>query len=302
MTDPALISLVVMAWRQQDVVADAIRSAFAQTYQPLEIILSDDASPDGTFAVMQQMAAAYDGPHRIKLNRNPRNLGLIGHVNRVFELATGVLIVYNAGDDLSEPNRVARLSAAYSDGCPALLHSNVTDLDADGRPMKHQRDRHRHAQLAAMTLAEVATTKNNCIGASCAWDPRLMKVFGPITETDLFEDRVMYFRARLLGDVAYIEDRLVRYRRGMGLSFDRGEGEAETRRNFQIDLATMRQRLLDCQKVAPERDDVISALRRKIAKRQRQLAEFEGKAPDQNQARKARRRADREAKAQDQTL
>lgn len=258
---------------------EVIECAFAQTYQPLEILLSDDASPDGSFAVMEEMAAAYQGPHRVRLNRNPANLGLIGHVNRVFELAEGALIVYNAGDDLSEPERVQRLYDAFVQGRPALVHSNVTDIDADGNLLPRQRDRDRHDQLAAKTLEELATTKNNCIGASCAWDPRLHSVFGPITEPGVFEDRVLYFRARLLGDVGYVNDRLVRYRRGSGLSFDRGEGDALTRRNFQIDLATLRQRLQDCRHVAPEKADVIAALQRKIRKRERQLAEMAEPAP-----------------------
>ena len=272
-----LVTLVVMVWRQEPLLRETIAAAFAQTYQPLEILLSDDASPDGSFAVMQDMAAAYSGPHRITFNRNPANLGLIGHINRVFELAGGELIVYNAGDDLSEPDRVARLQAVWATGRPALVHSNVTDIGPDGAPLPRQRERGRHDHLAAKPLDEVATTKNNCIGASCAWDARLVSAFGPITESGLFEDRVFYFRARLLGDVGYVNDRLLRYRRGTGLSFDRGEGEEETRRNFEIDLATLRQRLKDCQHIAPDRGDVIRALKRKIRKREGQLATM---APD----------------------
>ncbi len=269
-----LVTLVVMAWRQESLLRDTIAAAFAQTYQPLEILLSDDASADGSFAVMAEMANAYTGPHRVRLNRNPVNLGLIGHINRVFELAEGALIVYNAGDDLSEPDRVARLHEVWAAGRPALVHSNVTDIDPEGALLPRQRERGRHDHLAAKTLEEVATTKNNCIGASCAWDPRLVSAFGPITETGLFEDRIFYFRARLLGDVGYVNDRLLRYRRGGGLSFDRGEGEEETRRNFEIDLATLRQRLKDCLRVAPDRAEVIQALKRKIRKRERQLAEM----------------------------
>lgn len=269
-----LVTLVVMAWRQEALLRDTLAAALAQTYQPLEILLSDDASPDASFAVMEEMAAAYAGPHQIRLNRNPVNLGLIGHINRVFEMASGALIVYNAGDDLSEPDRVQRLHDAWEKDRPALVHSNVTDMAPDGSLLPRQRDRDRHDQLAAKSLEEVATTKNNCIGASCAWDPRLFTRFGPITETGLFEDRVFYFRARLLGDVAYVNDRLLRYRRGSGLSFDRGEGDALTARNFAIDLATLRQRLKDCQHVAPERTEVLQALKRKIRKRERQLAEM----------------------------
>lgn len=272
----ALVSLVVMAWRQEALLPGVIAAAFVQTYQPLEIILSDDASPDGSFAVMQAMAAAYRGPHQIRLNRNDPNLGLIGHVNRVFDLAQGVLIVYNAGDDLSEPDRVARLYAAFTGESPAsdrpgLVHSDVTDIDAAGDPLPEQRTRNRNAALDGKSLADVALTKNNCIGASCAWNPDLHRVFGPITETEVFEDRVLYFRARLLGGVAFVGERLVRYRRGSGLSFDRGEGDEKTLKNFRIDLATLRQRRKDCQLVAPDAVDVLAALDRKIAKRQAQL-------------------------------
>ena len=81
------VTLFVLAYNQEALVRAAIEGAFAQTYQPLEIILSDDASPDGTFAVMQAMAAAYSGPHRVILNRNPANLGLTAHVSRVMAAA-----------------------------------------------------------------------------------------------------------------------------------------------------------------------------------------------------------------------
>ena len=65
-TPGELVSLVVMAWKQEALLPKVIAAAFAQTYQPLEIVLSDDASPDGSFAVMQEMAAAYRGPHLIR--------------------------------------------------------------------------------------------------------------------------------------------------------------------------------------------------------------------------------------------
>ena len=107
MADRPLVTLFVLAYRQEGFVRAAIEGAFAQTWSPLEIILSDDASPDGTFRVMQEMAAAYSGPHRLVLNRNEKNLGLTAHVSRVMALATGGFVVQNAGDDVSHPERVA---------------------------------------------------------------------------------------------------------------------------------------------------------------------------------------------------
>ena len=98
-----LVSFFVTAYRQERLVRASIEAAFAQTWSPLEILLSDDCSPDGTFAVMQEMAAAYSGPHRVILNRNPKNLGITAHVDRIMELTSGDFVVQNAGDDVADP-------------------------------------------------------------------------------------------------------------------------------------------------------------------------------------------------------
>ena len=64
------ISIILTGHNQEHCIRDAIRSVFGQDYEgPVEIILSDDGSSDGTFAVMQEMAAQYRGPYRVILNR-----------------------------------------------------------------------------------------------------------------------------------------------------------------------------------------------------------------------------------------
>ena len=76
--DRPLITFALFAYNQEAYVREAIEGAFAQTYEPLEIILSDDCSTDRTFEIMQEMAAAYRGPHRVRVNLNPVNLGVGG--------------------------------------------------------------------------------------------------------------------------------------------------------------------------------------------------------------------------------
>lgn len=56
------ISIILTGHNEEYCIGDAIRSVFGQDYEgPVEIILSDDGSSDGTFAVMQEMAAQYRG-------------------------------------------------------------------------------------------------------------------------------------------------------------------------------------------------------------------------------------------------
>ena len=69
-----LVTFALFAYNQERFIREAIEGAFAQTYEPLEIILSDDCSADRTFEIIQENAAAYLGPHSVFTYRTPYNL------------------------------------------------------------------------------------------------------------------------------------------------------------------------------------------------------------------------------------
>ena len=235
------VTLAVVAYGQEAVIRETITAAFAQACDNLEILLSDDASPDRTFDIMCEMASAYRGPHRIKLNRNPQNLGLIGHVNKVFELAGGDLIVANAGDDISLPERCATLWNTYQKNQPALIYSDHIAMEVDGTALwSHSRketvDRYKD-------IAEKSCAMASVIGATCAWSRKLIDVFGPITEALAYEDAVFFSRASLLDAIEHVPLSLVKYRKG---GHSRGEHSLEFRiRSKEVAAAVMRQRKKD---------------------------------------------------------
>lgn len=108
MKDKPLASLCILFYRQEGFVEDTIKGALSQTYDNLEIILSDDCSPDKTFEKIKEFVKDYKGPHKIIINRNEINMGLVPHVNKViFELSKGNYLFLNGGDDISLPNRVS---------------------------------------------------------------------------------------------------------------------------------------------------------------------------------------------------
>lgn len=254
------LSFVVMAFNQEKYIRDVVACALAQEYPDLEIILTDDCSADSTFDIMQDMANSYDGPHRLVLNRNPENLGLIGHVNRLFDLATGDYVIYNAGDDCSEPCRARVLADIIQAEAPHYIHSNVLDLHPDGRPFGKLRSREHRIELSDMPIKELARKMSHGIGASACWHRELMSKFGPITELGLFEDRVMLFRARLIGKVSYTDQRLIRMRRGIGLS----SRNNEPIKSLGIDIATLRQRQKDVLHIFPDDNSISRVIQKKL--------------------------------------
>lgn len=211
-----LLSLILIAYRQQDTIAEALQGALAQTYSPLEIIASDDCSPDGTFAALQAAAEGYAGPHRLALNRNARNLGIGAHISHLVALSRGELIVIAAGDDVSLPERCEHIAAAWlaSGKRLDLIASALEDVDEKGRV---------HARITPSDLAAYRHAADwiarppFVVGAAQAWTRRLFDRFGPLPAGVVAEDLVMVFRAVVSGGAATLAEPLVRYRRG-GLS------------------------------------------------------------------------------------
>lgn len=212
-TTPCRVSIIFLAYNQEATVRRAVESCLAQDCEPLEIVLSDDASTDSTFALLQEMAAAYRGPHRVWARRNAVNVGIGEHYNQLVNVSAGQLLVTAAGDDISEPHRVRRLIDAWeANACRAdLIASHVIDLDHDD----HLHQVMRVDDLSVYRSAqEWARKRPYIIGAGHAFTRRMMDRFGPLSAQVFYEDQVMVFRAIVGGGALTVDEALVQYRRG----------------------------------------------------------------------------------------
>ena len=212
---PHIVSYVVPAYNCESYIRKAIESAFSQTYSPMEIILSDDCSSDRTYELMQQMARDYHGQHKIVLNRNPENLGITKHMNRLFlELAHGDIIVVAHGDDVSEANR-ADVLVNYLNSHPECMQvaSSAIVCDSHLKPLAecHQRK----IQVSEERVYHFSSGAHVTIPFS-AFRKKVMEFFGPLNDDCPTEDDPVGFRAIMLGSIALLPDLLVRYRKHEG--------------------------------------------------------------------------------------
>ena len=118
------ISVVIPLYNKEKEIACTLRSVLAQTSQPLEIIVVDDGSTDGSAARVEEI-----GSPLIRLIRQ-ENRGVSAARNRAMQEACGEYAALLDGDDTWEPGYLAeieRLIAAYP-GCGAYATSfNVDD-------------------------------------------------------------------------------------------------------------------------------------------------------------------------------
>lgn len=205
-----LLTFALFAYNQERFIADAVRGALSQTYTPLEIILSDDCSSDRTFEIMQELASEYKGPNKVIVRRNERNLGLIGHINRVMELVQGELIIAAAGDDISLPERTSIIYQAYLEGdrkAFCIFSSRWIDIDSQGNALHEKK--FQEGERAALDVEYFGRTRHFVPGHSNSWHRSVFDVFGPIDKDVISEDIVIPFRASLLGQVVAVEKSLI---------------------------------------------------------------------------------------------
>ncbi|MHB1528276.1 MAG: glycosyltransferase [Acidiferrobacteraceae bacterium] len=211
--DTPLVSILLIAYNQERFVEEAIRGALNQTYDPLEIIISDDASSDRTFAVIENALRDYSGPRRVIARRNDINIGVGAHLSVLAQLAQGELLVIAAGDDISLPTRCEQIVRYWitRERKPDLIASDLMDMDAAGNI---------YGRITPTNLGtyrgfdDWATHRPWVIGASHAWTRRLFDRFGVMMPGLMAEDQVMTLRAVLSGGVVSMSDPLVNYRRG----------------------------------------------------------------------------------------
>ncbi len=260
--------VILLGYNQEQTIASAIASVLAQRCEPIEIVLSDDASSDGTFALMEAAAERYRGPHSVRARRNAANLGIGRHYNELLQATRAPFLVTAAGDDLSTPDRVARLLQAWdgSGGRADLIASHLVDLDHDGRL---------HGVIRVDDLAayrgvdDWVRRRPYIVGAGHAFTRRMMERFGPLAAPIAYEDQVMVFRAIVAGGAITVDAPLVHYRRGGTSRRPRFDGAAEMRRwnlrQRDREIAEIMQLLRDAE-VAGCRAQVEAVLREPLAR------------------------------------
>lgn len=206
-----LVTLLLYAYQERRFIEAAVSSLLGQDYSPLEIVLSDDGSTDGTYEVMERLAGSYSGPHRVLLNRNATNTGIGSQINAGVAMSDGELIVLANGDDVSEPNRVSRTVQAWIDnGRVAAVWTDLTQIDGDVFPRGR-------IMSTAGAFPDLATgIRNRFEGAGLAACVALRRDvftrFGPLPDNLMLEDNPLFLRAVLLGAVLRLGEPLVRYR------------------------------------------------------------------------------------------
>lgn len=214
-----LISFIVVCYNQEAYIQEAIEGAFAQTYSPLEIIITDDCSTDRSYEIIQRAVSAYKGPHTVRVGRTAKNVGIGGNINLAMEMCRGEFVVGSAGDDVSLPERTEVIYRAWEDSGrrATSIFSSYMTISATGDELGvggtrgNPEDTILYRPQRGNLVEYLANKWPVVVGCTHAWSPALFKYFGPLV-SDL-EDLVLSFRTLAIGELLYVHRPLIKYRR-----------------------------------------------------------------------------------------
>ena len=130
---PPKVSVCIDVYNYADFLPKAIESALAQTLRDLEVIVVDDCSTDDSYAVACRYAKQDD---RVRVHRNPVNLGMVKNRNACLKLAQGEFVKFVHADDyLCAPDALAKMVARMeANPATSLVACAMQHVRADGSP------------------------------------------------------------------------------------------------------------------------------------------------------------------------
>lgn len=211
-----LVSICIPFYKGKEYVSQTLRSVMNQTWQQWELVITDDASGDGTAEEIERVITEAADP-RIRFSRNEERLGMVENWNKVLGLARGNYIKLVCGDDWLRPDCVERqVCALEANPSAALTTSSRMIVNSAGQPL-FVRASYRKTGLynGREALRKGLLAGTNTIGDPVAvmFRAELLQRTGPFAPSVVYcTDMDLWLRLLSHGDLHFIAEALAYYR------------------------------------------------------------------------------------------
>ncbi|MGH7742164.1 MAG: glycosyltransferase, partial [Candidatus Eiseniibacteriota bacterium] len=189
------VSVLIAAYNEHNVITRTVHAVLASEPAPLEVIVVDDGSTDGT---EETLRAAIGSDPRVRIVRQA-NAGKAAALNQALALAAGEIVVCLDADTLFEHDTIAKLTRHFADARVAAVAGNVkvgnrvnllTYWQAIEYIASQNLDRRAFAFLNAVPVVP---------GACGAWRRDAVREVGGLRSDTMAEDMDLTWRLRRAG-------------------------------------------------------------------------------------------------------
>ena len=206
------VTVCVSTYNQEAYIATSLQSVVDQKADfPIEVIVSDDCSTDGTRTVVREFLDRYPG--KISAMFSEANLGASYNFRKAHRAARGDYVAHLDGDDYMLPGKLARQVQVLDSApeCPAVFHQLMM-VDHAGRDIPQLWPACAPERIDVAYLLQ----QHPIFGpSSMMYRSGLLKEFLVDRHT---VDLMLYTHLALRGPLAFLNEKLGVYRLGVGIS------------------------------------------------------------------------------------
>ena len=210
-----LVTVICLCYNHARFLREALDSVRQQTYANIEIIVVDDASTDGSAALLTEYLQPYPA---IKFIRHRQNTGNTRAFNEAFRLSAGEFIIDFATDDVLLPQRVEEQVKAFAalDAGFGVVYTNAELINDQSEVIGHFYKRNAAGQVISRTPSGYVFT--DILRYAFLSPPTLMfrrallEYTGGYDETLAYEDFDVWVRSAQQFKFYYLDKILTRRR------------------------------------------------------------------------------------------
>jgi glycosyltransferase involved in cell wall biosynthesis len=206
-----LVTVICLCFNHSKFVREAIESVLAQTYSSVQLIVVDDASTDGSAAIIKQLVAQHPTIEFLPLKQN---LGNCKAFNRGLALAKGEYLIDLAADDVLLPERIAvGVTTLQQTGDNYGVHfSDAEWIDETGKHLYFHSDRYPHATIPQGDIYKALISRYFICPPTVMFTREVINSLGGYDETLTYEDFDFWIRSSRKFNYAYSPQVLMKKR------------------------------------------------------------------------------------------
>ncbi len=187
------ISIIIPVYNVSAYIERCIKSVMNQTFQNIECILVNDATPDDSVAIAERLIADYTGPIQFRVINHEHNGGISAARNTGVDAASGDYLYFFDSDDEITPDCIEKLSRpVLNDPTIEMVEGCYTTITTDNNNAISE---HRESK----PLIEIATKEAvRNFYFSRKYENRL--AWNKLVQKDFFLKNQLYFKVGLLGE------------------------------------------------------------------------------------------------------
>ena len=208
-----MISVAMTTYNGERFIEEQLRSILSQSLPVDEIIICDDRSSDRTVEIINTLKNG-----KIKVIQNPQNVGYIENFYKAISLTQGDYIFLADQDDIWDKEKVKtsiewirKTNAMAVCTNFSLIDANEKNIEDDSNLSINPFIRQFKGEIADITTIRLAFG-NVAQGCTYCFTKSVKEIYLKIHNTEVIHDLQILIIASCMGDVKFINEKLIKYR------------------------------------------------------------------------------------------